>query len=231
MNDILNSASRSAEICGERQAKTAGQEERSDDSMSLVGILQCKDGLLAFGDSKSTITKSNGQLTEQLGRTVKKTFCGNSFILVTYGANESPDSEHSFLEEWIDGHIEQAASYDDLFERLSRAMATKENTAYCFIVGSSDASGFFRRDVTVRKSQTIYGIKQYDRCLIMRNGDERYFDWLDDTVMPVLLSMTADEMQAYLKPRLERAIIGNDENGYNTVGLPVTFVTLKKSQQ
>lgn len=63
------------------------EEIQEDNRMSFVGINCCKDGLVAFADTKSTYIDELGNTHEEEGRLSEKVFHGKDFILVTHGLN------------------------------------------------------------------------------------------------------------------------------------------------
>lgn len=203
----------------------ANNIERNDD-MSFVGILQCTDGLLAFGDSRGSLMLSDNMVTEQKGRIIKKVFNADDYILVAYNCNSSPDYRHAFLEEWLDEHIPIANDYFELFNEMILSM--QKNNVYNFYIGAKDAHGFFRQIVTVTKENASFGRKIYDASAILRCPSEYFDTWLDDLVKPVILDMTCDEMKRLLEDELTHRIHEADRRmHYSPVGQPLQFVILR----
>lgn len=198
----------------------------ANNSMSFVGMLQCTDGLLAFGCSRSSLALSDNTITQQNGRMVKKVFRADDYILVTYNCNSSPDYRHAFLEEWLDEHMPLSSDYFDLFNEMMLSM--QKGNVYNFYIGAKDAHGYFRQIVTVSSDNASFGRKIYDASSILRCPSE-YFDiWLDDLVKPVILDMTCDEMKELLEDELTHRIHEADRRmHYNPVGLPLQFEIIK----
>lgn len=85
-----------------------------DNSMSFVGMFAVEDGVIAFGDTRSTITNVFGVQHEEKGRVAKKVFEGKDFLLTTWGTNRfhsSPDQTIT-MEDFIEKNIGELTSLE-----------------------------------------------------------------------------------------------------------------------
>lgn len=121
------------------------ETKKEDTKMSFVGIYVCDDGLVAFGDSKSSKQTSLGSFMSNGDNNVKKVFKGHDFLVVTYGLNEILEAPYVIarLEKVIEPMIRQAHDYKDfLFMLHSHLQEVNESDKYTFIFGVKDKKGY-----------------------------------------------------------------------------------------
>lgn len=197
------------------------------DNMSFTGIMHCRDGLLAFGDSKSTVTLQDGRMVHQQGRDVQKVFKGDGYLLTTFGCNTSPSTIDGTLESWINHHMNEAETYYDLLDMMSYVI-TDASRQYNFFIGAKDRNGFFVQEALVSQHRVIFNARLHGSDEYLRNYNEYYAVWFDTSIKPVIMMMTCDEMQTYLEDILTERIRKMDiELEYNSVGLPLQIETIR----
>lgn len=119
--------------------------KKEDIKMSFVGVYVCDDGLVAFGDSKSSKQTLLGSFMSNEDNNVKKVFKGHDFLAVTYGLNEILEAPHVIarLEKVIEPMIKQAYDYKDfLFLLHNHLQEVNESDKYTFIFGVKDKKGY-----------------------------------------------------------------------------------------
>lgn len=197
------------------------------DNMSFTGIMHCRDGLLAFGDSKSTVTLQDGRMVHQQGRDVQKVFKGDGYLLTTFGCNTSPSTIDGTLESWINHHMNETETYYDLLDMMSYVI-TDASRQYHFFIGAKDRNGFFVQEALVSQHRVIFNARLHGSDEYLRNYNEYYAVWFDTSIKPVIMMMTCDEMQAYLEDILTERIRKMDmELEYDSVGLPLQIETIR----
>lgn len=93
----ISSKEKSNRINTSTYCKSDGKEKTN---MSFVGIKVCKDGLVAFGDSKSSKYDTFNNLCLDKGNeTVQKVFKTENFLLVTFGTNIIPGRKEMKIED------------------------------------------------------------------------------------------------------------------------------------
>ena len=139
-----------------------------DNKMSFVGVSIYTNGILAFGDSKSTLKDPLGNMYEQEGRNVKKIVCGKDYIIVMHGINQyhknSKDGILYNLETLVEDYANENSYLETLFLVLGEINKCSENlgSQYGFIVASMDEKGYFLQeckilDGIISFKEKIYG--------------------------------------------------------------------------
>ena len=122
--------------------------------MSLVGIVKCKDGLVAIGDYQGTkcsvdeegnyIRDEYGNIKKQKeeGRVITKVFKFKSFVLATAGINWLYDENDIKMEEYIDREYKlnpEQSVFDFMAKVESKLLPSADiDSPYHFIIGFYD---------------------------------------------------------------------------------------------
>lgn len=90
--------------------------ERKDYYMSFVGVIKCKDGILAFGDKRSSL---NEKLDIERG-SVQKVFYNDKYVVCTFGNNTLMfNNIESILSELIE---KEKLNYNDFIKKFIYAL-------------------------------------------------------------------------------------------------------------
>ena len=146
-------------------------EKKGENNMSLVGLFKCGNGIVGFGDYKST-KRLNFFVKEEENRETKKVFKNNKFIFVTFGFNEIlVNNNKTRLEDYISSNLKEDTNCDEFFNGLAN-YTSSSNIIYNFLVGKKGEDGFyFIYDVKVCKGKVeFYVTNGYIVC----GGDAKY---------------------------------------------------------
>lgn len=111
--------------------------------MSFVGIIRCVDGLVAFGDTKSSMQSPLGTWYEETGRVARKVFGSRCFLLTAFGNNRIKHRNHTdvYLEDFLATFIEDEMNIQEfLFTFMEYLKTVQETRPYEFIVGYWDSA-------------------------------------------------------------------------------------------
>ena len=197
-------------------------------SMSFVGICKCKDGLVAFGDSKSSKQDLLGGFFEDGVADRVKVFKGKSFLVTTYGLNQimvlprHPENLESVI-----GHmIECSEKYGDFLFKLHRYLHDiKEPDNYTFIIGAKEKTGFVIMQYSVSGSSITCGTTARDNVLC---GGPLFYTDKAQLIDVRFSSLTVDEVKTALPQMIKEFIKEGDKVGnYNPVGGEIRIETLR----
>lgn len=150
----------------------AGQKWKGEESMSLVGIMQTDNGLIAFGDSKGTVHDSQNNCYEDKNRTVQKVFVGKNFLLTTFGNNTCiVDDKKVNLEDVLKMLLVKCNADISLFflrlnEKIKNTYEIYPNLSYSFIVGCRNDEEKYIQEVELSKDNIKYNEKIYTTNMI-----------------------------------------------------------------
>lgn len=142
------------------------EEIQEDNRMSFVGINCCKDGLVAFADTKSTYIDELGNAHEEEGRLSEKVFHGKDFILVTHGLNRIKKDmlTNIPIENYIKENISQTSNAYEFFVKFNQDFCSYQSfkeCSYYFGIGGKDESGWYVQMVEIKNGQVIFSQKYY----------------------------------------------------------------------
>lgn len=136
--------------------------ERNKNDMSFVGLLKCKEGIVAFGDSKSSLNDGNGTLYEEQGRITRKVFKNDKFIFVTFGSNKyiinnKEDNLENLLDrELLNGTSDAKSYFENLYNKLGETFKTWPKEIYRFIYGEKENNEYFLYSIIINNEGIIY---------------------------------------------------------------------------
>lgn len=117
--------------------------------MSLVGIIKINNGIIAFGDSKSTLYDINGSPYWDKDRITQKVFVNKCFLLTTYGINTCMISgKMVYLENVLNEAIKDDYSHEQEFlqnihNQIKETYIKYPDNHYRFIIGRKDIHNQF----------------------------------------------------------------------------------------
>lgn len=125
---------------------TSNNAKKEDNKMSIVGMIKTKGGIVAFGDSKSSMLYDDIRMPYTYMPITKKVFASSRLIIVTWGSNEYiPDmSGNRPLEAAIDEIIQISESPSDFAQKFKSFLFNKradKNITYHFYIGWKDSEG------------------------------------------------------------------------------------------
>ena len=129
------------------------------DSMSLVIMMKCTDGIVCCTDSRMSIR--NGELPPI--DTVRKIFASDKLIVAPFGNYTIWDSQtQSFtLPSVIKNIIENVNTVDELCKRLQQS-DLESAAEYTMFVGWKDSSGYQTATVVIRKDKYEILLSEYN---------------------------------------------------------------------
>ncbi|MBS7007439.1 hypothetical protein [Anaerostipes sp.] len=119
------------------------------DGMSFVGMILCEDGIVAFGDSKSSKDGKLGTLRYDKERgDVKKVLMESDYIFTTFGDNQFIDEYQRKinLEDWLITEMKKTIDFRHLIFRLQEVLSlNSQNNCknYHFLIGAKGQYGYF----------------------------------------------------------------------------------------
>lgn len=138
---------------------------KDEDTMSFVGMAICDDGIVAFGDSKSSHIDVLGNYCEDSTRgNIKKVFLSKGYVLTTCHANTFFNQNNALvkIEDYITETIKEFDSYYDFMENLlCQLSANQENqyNLYKFMIGGKDKIGYFIQYIDIESFKHLYNGK------------------------------------------------------------------------
>ena len=188
------------------------KKTKGDYSMSLVGIMKNKNGMVAFGDEKSSFMVGSIPYTAKPAK-VQKVFQGKDFLFVAHGPNQIPGRPNLNLEDIIkevgpENYSDYKEFFQRLWERISETNALHYVT-YHFIVGYPDRYIFEGKrngnygisNCNFDKYQVNYTNSYYQDDVIIA-GEERF----EPQFIQVRQDWTLEEMKAYCEKLVESSI-------------------------
>lgn len=214
------------------------KETRKDtDNMSFVGLHITKTGVIAFADSKASISYHNKETHEDTNRkNLQKIFANQEFIMVTWGNNEvfSPKNRTN-IEDYINKTLSEHISLTDFFMAFYRAIyidkATYNNGIYNFLVSSKDSYGYYCSKLTLNVNAPTLeeGLQQLRQQLLVRHYDyggwfagDKWFVGVYEQY-PKYYDIPVEEYANKVKVSLTKLVESYEAvfGGYNSVGLPI----------
>lgn len=190
-------------------------------NMSFVGLAICKNGIIGFGDSKSSRFDELGNLVEDIRKIpVQKVFKTNNYILAICGNNQlSINGVLINIEDWLNANLNEFTNPLDLLSECLTLLSNNPSvpTGYTFFIGCKDNRGYYTQCVEIINGQLIISFKQYNHT---RFNNVHFYtmhasDW-EYTNLPVEISSLK------IKEKFEWLIeTANKIGTYNPVGLPV----------
>lgn len=206
--------------------------------MSFVGIIKCQDGLVAFGDSKSTSNRNDpfGGIRKDPNKDrVQKVFSNDDFLLCTFGVNTITNMGKTiYIEDWIRQNIKICKTpieFSNKFSSYIRDNSDAEaegDLCYQFFFSGFDEKkrAYFQEATITRKNLTMnfldYGFD------VLRNTIQEYTPWLDHRIWSISTSeKTVQNISKIIEEELSRKIEELDKIcSYNPVGGPIQIRTL-----
>lgn len=200
--------------------KSDGKEKTN---MSFVGIKVCKDGLVAFGDSKSSKYDTfNNLCLDKDNETVQKVFKTENFLLVTFGTNIIPGRKEMKIEDWINSNIHDFHAPHEFFQEFLNFLVYERKCLfdYHFIIGAKDKNGYYIQSFDIQNQKLSCSFRFYDISAHLRNDSIPYSNMFDSIRFPC--DSTVDSIREYIKEWFTSVITYFDDlEGYNPVGLPI----------
>lgn len=199
--------------------------------MSFVGMHITDDGIIAFADSKATLSFESGRKTEDCKRGhIQKLFKNNQFILVTYGNNEIfSEEDKTNIEDYISQKMINDISYEEFinvfYQDITNNKADYNDGIYQFIIGSKDENErYYLLRCTVEQGKYIqFSSKSFGKA-VFYGGEESYCQMY--ATQQFYNDINIHKYALMLKLFLEKMIEAKDafsEIEYNPVGLPINI--------
>lgn len=209
------------------------EKKENGENMSFVGMRICKDGIVAWGDSKSSIIDTFGNMSLEKGRgEIRKVFKNNEnkYLIATHEKNTlfyKSFSKTEFMEDWLFDHVDKAKTPYELIDDFAYNLQRDCNSQmlYSFIIGSYDKHGYFIQGVDISGNGINFSNKVYLEGGFMRNNIQGYSASFDAQVF--YSGLTCSEFMEKFNNWLLSEIEANNKNCiYNPVGGPIRFETL-----
>ncbi|MFR1888344.1 MAG: hypothetical protein ACLSX0_01070 [Anaerostipes caccae] len=191
------------------------------DGMSFVGMILCEDGIVAFGDSKSSKDVKLGLLRHDEERgDVKKVLMESAYILTTFGDNQFLDEyERKInLEDWLKSEMKRTMDYRHLVFRLQEVLSFNHQNDcknYHFLIGAKDQYGYFVQPVLIANHTVTY--RAMCRCVGVYSGGVAFYYEKEHRLMPSIYE-TSFAVKG-LSEKIQALIDEADQFGvYNPVG-------------
>ena len=194
------------------------------DGMSFVGMILCEDGIVAFGDSKSSKDAKLGNLRydEERGY-VKKILMDSDYILTAFGDNQFLDEyERKInLEDWLKSEMKRIMDYRHLVFRLQEVLSFNQQNDcknYHFLIGAKDQYGYFVQPALISNRTVTY--RAMCRCVGVYSGGVAFYYEKEHRLMPSIYE-TSFAVKG-LSEKIQALIDEADQFGvYNPVGGPI----------
>lgn len=201
------------------------------EQMSFVGMHIMQDGIIAFADSKATLSFETGRRVEDYKRgPIQKIFKNNQFILATHGNNEIFSEEYKMnIENYINNKMANNVTYEDFihnfYQDISNCKAEYNDGKYNFIIGSKDKTGkYFLLRCTVQQGEYVqFSSKTFGQSVLY--GSEKSFCKMYE-VQQFYHDIDIYQYASMIKTFLEKMIEAKDAFSkieYNPVGLPINI--------
>ena len=199
--------------------------------MSFVGMHIMRDGIIAFADSKATLSFKSGRKVEDIQRgPIQKIFKNNQFILVTHGNNEIFSEKNKMnIEDYINNKMIDNVSYEDFlhdfYQDITNCQTDYNDGLYQFIIGSKNENGkYFLLRCTVQQGEYIkFSSKNFGKSVLY--GGEQSFCKMYE-IQQFYYDIDIHKYASMLKTFLEKIVEAKDpfsEIEYNPVGLPINI--------
>lgn len=204
-----------------------------DNNIGFVGIRICGDGIVAWGDSKSSREDAFGNIwfDEKRGM-IQKVFKNEKggYLFTTFGANTIEVETRNnaiYIEDWLQENVETHETPYQLIEDFANYVRYESCSIkdYHFIIGSKDKCGLYVQGVEVKGESIIFSLKCYRLGASIRNNNVYgpIFDGLicsDDLTCSGFIERQEDWLNDWIK-------LMDSTCAYNPVGGPIRFETLK----
>lgn len=191
-------------------------------NMSFIGIKLCLDGIVAFGDGKSSRRDCFGNLClDDKNSTVQKVFQSPDYVLTAFGNNEIPGEINIKLEKWVSENLNRFHTPYELVQCFMEFIAFHRqfHLDYHFIAGGKDDNGYYIQSFDIVNNQLLCSLR-------LRNAGDNYrsdtipYSMIYDARFKKL--QTTDMFAKDIRNWLEEQISEYDKvDGYNPVGLPI----------
>jgi len=194
--------------------------------MSFVGIIRCRDGIVGFADTRSSVPIPLGGLGLDVTRgEVKKIFKTKDAVIVTCGINVVIRQKGRVaLEDYVHFNDEMSIG-QSLFALHLDLLKDGVKETYSFIIGERCEDGFTVRAYDVSASEIT--LKNCFTGYILTGGTQWYVNQADDIVTRVnhlTVDVTVEKLPAILYGMIEEA---DRMGGYNPVGGEIRIESLK----
>lgn len=201
-------------------------QERENEPMSFTGVMVCLDGVLAFGDSRSTLKDEFGTPKKE-NDTTRKVFKINDFIMTASGRNTIyVNGQNTTMEDFIEKNKERFKTPYDFIDIFCRTVRPAKGAYYFrFGVKNNDETGILAFDiidgkVTYIPKTTNVGAAFYDTLAVYTRSFQYDVD---------ISSKTTQEAKKTIEEWMKEKIKYVDRHyDYNYVGLPLQIEILKK---
>lgn len=190
--------------------------------MSIVGIIECKDGVIGFSDS-------NYQRLKGENDQMKKVFSNNKTIICSYGKDKI---ENETMEEFMQHFLQDKDGLQFSNDFVGYMKENSRKNEYDFVIYDklTDWIILFEKG----KVDLKLNVKETGYYLF---GNEMYIAWLQQILKDVptkkgIIQLPMVEIENIISNRLTKAIEHLDllgEEYYNPAGLPLFFIKKKYS--
>lgn len=199
--------------------------------MSFVGMHIMQDGIIAFADSKATLSFETGRNVEDFNRgPIQKIFKNNHFVITTHGNNEIFSEEKKMnIEDYINDKMTDDITYEDFihdfYQDITYCQTNYNDGEYNFIIGSKSETGkYFLLRCTVQQGEYIkFSSKNFGKSVLY--GGEQSFCKMYE-IQQFYYDIDIHKYASMLKTFLEKIVEAKDsfsEIEYNPVGLPINI--------
>lgn len=198
--------------------------------MSFVGLHATKSGIIAFADSKASLSYGAGFIEDKKRGQIQKIFYNEKFIFVYHGNNEL-FKEHIKIEDYILNHLrnyDYFTFFDRLFHRLKLSQPDYNDGKYYFIIGAFQNNGepFLQEVILDCHANAVIYKEKKDKYSVIYGGDELYLRMYD--IIPKYNDMPVDIYASIIKKQIESMVdIFDADVQYNTVGKPIQIEIFK----
>ena len=194
--------------------------------MSFVGIIRCRDGIVGFADSRSSVPIPLGGLGLDVTRgDVKKIFKTKDAVIVTCGINVIVRQKGRMaLEDYVHFNDEMSIG-QSLFALHLDLLKDGVKDTFSFIIGERCEDGFTVRAYDVSASGIT--LKNCFTGYILSGGNQWYVNQADDIVTRINHLMVEDSVK--MLPDILKGMIAEADRmgGYNPVGGEIHIEWLK----
>lgn len=199
--------------------------------MSFVGLLFSKEGIIGFGDSKTSVSNATGLEEDYQRGHIQKVFTSSKFIVATHGFNQVITSDNKILniEDIIYSATHMNNTIDELIEYLKNTIQDKDitiNKSFCFYIGYQHPIhkyAIVRCQINTssnipKVSDEVYPTENgYTLCY---GGDKHYVDMMNaitiDRALPI------NKMKDVIRDIMEHMMAIYEKTlTYNPVGGPI----------
>lgn len=205
----------------------------SGENMSFVGMRICKDGIVAWGDSKGTIQDEFGNMYLDKNREdIRKVFKNKKekYLIATFGNNTLPSDwvnkvEH--MEDWLTHNVNKCENPYILLDDFSNYIwhVLENKMEYNFFICHKDKRGYYIQEATVMSNGIFLNRKIYGGGNYLINNIQVYASSYNSQSFFSELSCSEfiEKFNNWLLSEIE---VNNKNCIYNPVGGPIRFETL-----